>query len=98
MFSNGLLPSNLISSTLRRFGWVGAIASLVSFGFSTQPALAGRYVKSSSQFCSPHPKSLSRSGRGTLIRLPFAHFGRRGWGMRADLQKWDALYVKTTFG
>jgi hypothetical protein len=24
-----------------------------------------------------------------LIRLPFALFGRRGWGMRANLQKWD---------
>ena len=31
----------------------------------------------------PHPKSLSQSGRGTLIRLPFSYFGRRGRGMRA---------------
>ncbi|NJO50254.1 MAG: hypothetical protein HC840_13355 [Leptolyngbyaceae cyanobacterium RM2_2_4] len=39
---------------------------------------------------SPHPRSLSQNGRGTSIRLPFSRSGRRGWGMRANLQNWDA--------
>jgi hypothetical protein len=35
----------------------------------------------------PHPKLLSRSGRGAFnsclfLWLPFSHKGRRGWGMR----------------
>jgi hypothetical protein len=32
----------------------------------------------------------------TLIWLPFARCGRRGWGMRADLQKRDARVAKPT--
>jgi hypothetical protein len=49
-------------------------------------------AQGASHFCSPHPKSLSQGGRGTLnLVLPFSRFGRRGWGMRATLQNWDAL-------
>jgi amino acid adenylation domain-containing protein/non-ribosomal peptide synthase protein (TIGR01720 family) len=45
-----------------------------------------------SHICSPHPKSLSQSGRGTLNpELPFHLFGRKGWGMRANLQNGDTL-------
>ncbi len=29
-------------------------------------------------------------GEGLPIWLPFSLFGRRGWGMRANLQHWDA--------
>jgi hypothetical protein len=35
----------------------------------------------------PSPKA----GEGLSIRLPFSLFGRRGWGMRANLQNWDEL-------
>ncbi|UIE38394.1 hypothetical protein [Leptodesmis sichuanensis] len=34
----------------------------------------------------PSPKA----GEGLPIRLPFSLFGRRGWGMRANLHNWDA--------
>ncbi|NJO75876.1 MAG: DUF29 domain-containing protein, partial [Leptolyngbyaceae cyanobacterium RM1_406_9] len=40
---------------------------------------SGLNLAGASHFCSPHPKSLSQSGRGTSIRLPFSLFGRRGW-------------------
>jgi len=43
-----------------------------------------------SKASTPHPKSLSQVGRGTLIRLPFS-VGLRGWGMRAnDLPVWQS--------
>jgi hypothetical protein len=31
------------------------------------------------------------TGEGLSIWLPFSQSGRRGWGMRANLQNWDAL-------
>jgi hypothetical protein len=32
-----------------------------------------------------------RAGEGLSIRFPFSRSGRRGWGMRANLQNWDVL-------
>jgi hypothetical protein len=75
--------------------WLSAIARNPSFAFLNDPE-EDIYTledgQDASHFCSPHPKSLSQGGRGTLnLVLPFSHFGRRGWGMRATLQNWDAL-------
>jgi hypothetical protein len=65
----------------------------------TQMLSCVRSASDASHFCSPHPKSLSQGGRGTLnLVLPFSHhFGRRGWGMRATLQNWDALSASALF-
>ncbi|WOB45599.1 response regulator transcription factor [Thermoleptolyngbya oregonensis NK1-22] len=52
------------------------------------------FPKGASHFCNPHPKSLSHFGRGTSNPSSLLSFGRRGWGMRANLQNWDALLSK----
>ena len=40
-----------------------------------------------SQFCSPHPKSLSQSGRGTLNSVPLLPFWEKGLGDEGKLAK-----------
>ncbi len=40
-----------------------------------------------SQFCSPHPKSLSQSGRGTLNPVPLLPFWEKGLGDEGKLAK-----------
>ena len=42
---------------------------------------------SASQFCSPHPKSLSQSGRGTLNPAPLLPFWEKGLGDEGQLAK-----------
>ena len=47
----------------------------------------GEFSMGASQFCSPHPKSLSQSGRGTLNSVPLLPFWEKGLGDEGKLAK-----------